>query len=256
MPESEGDAWDCPAKFRLCAIDPKPRMVDTPEIIGMIKLFAELIAIHLDAYSKLETTQAALSQERDAADLREQFIAVLGHNLRNPLTSISAGAATLVRHPERGIETAMLMQQSVSRVTRLIDNVPDLARGRLGGGLPITRDADGPVEPMLRQVVDELQSIHPHRVIEVDFTLDESVSCDRSARGADQSLRRDEPGSFRALGDQWRRSHTGLRLGLAVSAILSRRRRAQPQGPWTRSLYRERDSACPQRCAGREINAG
>ena len=33
----------------LCAIDPKPRMLTTPEIIGSFKLFAELIAFHLDA---------------------------------------------------------------------------------------------------------------------------------------------------------------------------------------------------------------
>ncbi len=129
----------------LCVIDFKPRVLDTPEIIGMFKLFAELIAFHLDAHSRLETTQAALSREREAADLREQFIAVLGHDLRNPLMSISAGAATLVRHPERAVETATLMQRSVSRMAGLIDNVLDLARGRLGGGLPIASDADEPV---------------------------------------------------------------------------------------------------------------
>jgi sigma-B regulation protein RsbU (phosphoserine phosphatase) len=104
----------------------------------------------------------------------------LGHDLRNPLMSISAGAATLVRHPERVVETATLMQRSVSRMARLIDNVLDLARGRLGSGLPITCDADESVEPTLRQVVDELQSIHPDRVIEVAFALHEGVSCDRA----------------------------------------------------------------------------
>ena len=38
----------------LCAIDPKPRILRTPEVIGMFKLFAELLAFHLDAADKVE----------------------------------------------------------------------------------------------------------------------------------------------------------------------------------------------------------
>ena len=37
----------------LCAIDPRPARVKTPEAIGMFKLFAELIAFHLDAIDRL-----------------------------------------------------------------------------------------------------------------------------------------------------------------------------------------------------------
>jgi GAF domain-containing protein len=46
----------------LCAIDPKPRMLRTPEVIGMFKLFAELIAFHLDANTRLATSAATLSR--------------------------------------------------------------------------------------------------------------------------------------------------------------------------------------------------
>src|ERR1700733_6194580 len=69
----------------LCAIDPSPARVNNPSTIGMFRLFAELIAHHLDADSQLNTTQVALSEERSAAGLREQFMAVLGHDLRTPL---------------------------------------------------------------------------------------------------------------------------------------------------------------------------
>src|ERR1700687_5509920 len=37
----------------LCALDPRPARLDTPETIGMFKLFAELIAIHLEAVDRL-----------------------------------------------------------------------------------------------------------------------------------------------------------------------------------------------------------
>jgi GAF domain-containing protein len=68
----------------LCAIDPRPARLKNPETIGMFKLFAELIAFHLDAADRLATSEASLSGERQTAELREQFIAVLGHDLRNP----------------------------------------------------------------------------------------------------------------------------------------------------------------------------
>jgi GAF domain-containing protein len=66
----------------LCAIDPRPAKVKTPETVGMFKLFAELIAFHLDAIKRLDSSEASLLDERTTAELREQFIAVLGHDLR------------------------------------------------------------------------------------------------------------------------------------------------------------------------------
>ena len=69
----------------LCAIDPRPARLSNPETIGMFKLFSELIGTHLDASDRLAAIEASLLDERKVAELREQFIAVLGHDLRNPL---------------------------------------------------------------------------------------------------------------------------------------------------------------------------
>jgi signal transduction histidine kinase len=125
----------------LCAIDPKPAKVETPEVIGMFRLFAELIAVHLDAAERLASSEATLLDERKSAELREQFIAVLGHDLRNPLTAILSAAEMLERTPlnERGVRFARLIQNSAERISTLIGNVLDFARGRLGGGVPIIR---------------------------------------------------------------------------------------------------------------------
>ena len=75
----------------LCAIDPKPAKLKNSGVIGMFKLFAELIAFHLDAGRRLATAKPISSTRSTSAELREQFIAVLGHDLRNPLASIGAG---------------------------------------------------------------------------------------------------------------------------------------------------------------------
>src|SRR6185437_13338353 len=83
----------------LCAIDPNPARVERPEVIGMFRLFAELIAHHLDAGRKLTSARAELLDERQTAEMREMFIAILGHDLRNPLAAISAGIGLISRTP-------------------------------------------------------------------------------------------------------------------------------------------------------------
>jgi signal transduction histidine kinase len=164
----------------LCAIDPKPARLSTPEVVGMFQLFVDLIAFHLDAQQRLATTEASLSTEREHAVLREQFIAVLGHDLRTPLSAISAGGRVLLKTPldERSLSIVGLMLNSVKRAAGIIDNVVDFARGRLGGGLTLQRGAPEPLEPMLTQVVDELRSAWPDRVIEFEATLTDPVNCD------------------------------------------------------------------------------
>jgi signal transduction histidine kinase len=164
----------------LCAIDPKPRMLTTPAVVGSFKLFAELIAFHLDAHRRVAASEATLAHERELSELREQFIAVLGHYLRNPLAAVTVGIDMLARRPERAAEIVLQIGQSLSRMSGLIDDVMDFARGRLGGGLTLNLDADQPLEPTLVQVVQELQSTHPDSRVELALALQEPVRCDRS----------------------------------------------------------------------------
>ena len=163
----------------LCAIDPKPAKLNA-QVVGMFKLFAELLSFNVDAGERLASSEAALFSERQSSDLREQFIAVLGHDLRNPLASIDAGASLLAKEKLDGKARTILplMQKSVRRMANLIDNVLDLARGRLAGGLALRRNREEPLEPALAQVVDELRAAWPERPIEVEMRLDAPVDCD------------------------------------------------------------------------------
>jgi signal transduction histidine kinase len=164
----------------LCAIDPRPAQVNNPETIGMFRMFADMIAFHLDAQAQIERSAAILLDERRTAELREQFIAVLGHDLRNPLASIDAGTRLLARDPspERAAKVLGLMQSSVARMAGLIDNVLDLARGRLGGGLTLQRAAVQ-LGPVLNLVIEELRASHPTQQVEAVMDLDTEVDCDR-----------------------------------------------------------------------------
>lgn len=122
-----------------------------------------------------------LARERENSELREQFIAVLGHDLRNPLASISAGARILGRDAttEKQHQILAMLETTVMRMAGLIDNVLDFARGRLGGGIVLARNANAPVEQMLHQVIDELRLSSPGRQIEAVYAIDAPVNCDR-----------------------------------------------------------------------------
>ena len=141
----------------------------------------ELLAGRELAIAAERATQEVLLLEHETSELREQFIAVLGHDLRNPLASISAGARLLSRtvQSEKEHQIIAMMQTTVMRMASMIDNVLDFARGRLGGGITLEYDARGPLEPVLAHVIDELRLASPGRVIESEFAIDGPVNCDR-----------------------------------------------------------------------------
>ena len=124
--------------------------------------------------------EGSLSDERMTSALREQFIAVLGHDLRNPLSAITTGIGFLGEISplnEKGTYLAETIKSSAARMGELIENVMDFARGRLGGGITLSRE-DKVLEPVLRHVVDELRTGHPGREIVTEFDLPDRINCD------------------------------------------------------------------------------
>lgn len=188
----------------LCAIDAQPRKIS--DSVGMFRLFAQLIAFHLDANQKLNESQmdlreahaqaenaqhdlalsdAKLMDAHESSELREQFIAVLGHDLRNPLAALNAGRRMLERQHDdaQSVRVIRHMGESIDRMSSLIDNVMDFARGRLGGGIGIDRSNAQRLEPLLAQVINEIKSAHPDRMIETHFDLAGKVDIDRTRFG-------------------------------------------------------------------------
>lgn len=168
----------------LCAIDPRPARLNNPEVLGMFRLFAELIAAQLDADERLLSSEASLRRERELTEFRDQFIAVLGHDLRNPIAALDAGTKMLMRSPLDAKATTIvtLMQGSVLRMSNLIDNLLDFARGRLGSGIGIRKES-GRIEPVLTQVIDELRAANPDRVIRAEFNAAEPFEADQQRLG-------------------------------------------------------------------------
>ncbi|APR82518.1 Sensor histidine kinase [Minicystis rosea] len=113
----------------------------------------------------LTESMGAYTTERDRT--REQFLAILGHDLRTPLGTISMAASVLGRDEnldERHAQAAARILRSAGRMERLLNDMLDLTRIRLGAGLPLTR-ASMDLEATCRQVLDELGFSHPDRVL-------------------------------------------------------------------------------------------
>lgn len=164
----------------LCAIDPKPALVNNEKIISMFKLFAELIALHLETFENLRETQTKLVEEKTNAEIREQFIAILGHDLRNPVGAIFSAAQLMFRNSldEKNLKLAKIIQDSTLRVRGLIDNMLDFARGRLGSGIVLNYDNDKDLEETLHQIIIELRTVYPDREILADLNLNHQTKGD------------------------------------------------------------------------------
>lgn len=165
----------------LCAIDRRPKQVSDTRTVTMFKVFAELIALQLDSDDRHSATQAALDSERATAELREQFIAVLGHDLRNPLSSIAA-LSQLLLSGEPDPRVRRLSERivgSTRRMARMIDDTLDFARGRLGSGMSLKLDLMLDFDAALRDVVAELRAAHPARTVLDDIVVRDLVRGDR-----------------------------------------------------------------------------
>ena len=124
-----------------------------------------------EAETAKEHAEESERAHRVVAEFREMFIGILGHDLRNPLGTIGIAAGSLIqrgRLDEHDAEMAARIIRSSQRMSRMITQVLDLTRARLGGGLPIEpKPAD--LREICRNVVEEFETTI-HLEVEGDVT--------------------------------------------------------------------------------------
>jgi signal transduction histidine kinase len=165
---------------KLYALDPRPLELAGPHILAMFNRFAALVAVELERQLQREQEHSALLDARAASELREQFIAILGHDLRNPLQAAYASSEMLQRKltdPDSSV-LASRINTSLRRMSGLIDDVLDFARGRLGGGIGVEFTEVQNINTGLTTVVQELQEAQPGCKILSSIDADGSIRCD------------------------------------------------------------------------------
>lgn len=104
--------------------------------------------------------EASERELRHVAELRERLIGVVGHDLRNPLHSISINAEMLAKWTgldEATAQTAIRrIRSSAGRMSAIISDLLDFTRAHLGGGIPL-RPRPVNLEAVCRTVLEELQ---------------------------------------------------------------------------------------------------
>ncbi|HEY6930124.1 MAG TPA: PAS domain S-box protein [Thermoanaerobaculia bacterium] len=115
--------------------------------------------------SKIARDLTALREtQREQERLRQLFLATLGHDLRNPLNTIVVSLAHLqARLPDSLRDVSKRMMTSADRMARMIDQLLDFTRARMGGGIPVV-PAPNDLRQIFAAVTDELEAQHPNRV--------------------------------------------------------------------------------------------
>jgi PAS domain S-box-containing protein len=100
-----------------------------------------------------------------AAEFRERFLGIVSHDLRNPLQAILLAANGLLRSDcavKQHLKAVRRITASAERMSRMIGELLDFTRGRLGGGIPVSpRPAN--LRHLCQHVLEELEGVHLER---------------------------------------------------------------------------------------------
>ena len=145
--------------------------------ISELQQRARSLENEIEHRKELETAlREALVREKEAREeaersvrYNEMFAGMLGHDLRNPLSAITTGANYIARlnSSQKSTKAATRILSSAERMARMIDQLLDFTRIRVGGGLAL---APTPLdlEELVCKVKDELEAANPERSIVVD----------------------------------------------------------------------------------------
>jgi two-component system sensor histidine kinase/response regulator len=109
-----------------------------------------------------------LREKTETLRLNEMLTAVLSHDLRSPLNAVLTSALLIQRRSteQQVVDTAARILSSGKRMSRMIEDMLDMARARLAGGIPLKRERTN-LGVLVDRVVSEIQAAYPERNIEV-----------------------------------------------------------------------------------------
>ncbi len=122
----------------------------------------------VSAFEDVTQERAALEERERSIEFQQYVMGIVGHDLRNPLAAISMGC-DLLKHEARDnapiANIAERLGSSASRMQRIVEQLLDVTRARLGSGIPVDR-REVNLEDVVHGVVDEMALAYPGRVFE------------------------------------------------------------------------------------------
>lgn len=140
-------------------------------VVGFAKVTRDL-TLRREAEATRRTLaeqRASLAEKARIQEFQERFLAILGHDLRNPLAAVEMGVSVLSAKTHEPEDARILgrMQSSVSRMARMIEQILDLTRSRLANGLVLDPQAVD-LRDVLSKITEELAIAHPTRRIALE----------------------------------------------------------------------------------------
>jgi signal transduction histidine kinase len=157
--------------YEAGAVDFLFKPIDTQALVSKVKVFVEL-------YQQKKQLSQQLEELTRALHLNEMFTAVLGHDLRTPLSVVMNGAMLLPMmsdHPKVQL-TAQRIQSSARRMGHMVDQLLDLARIR--SGTMRLRIGAANYEELCRAIADEFHGVDKPARIAIDSSGDTYGMCD------------------------------------------------------------------------------
>ena len=127
----------------------------------------------------IHDAKLALAELRARSEYEQRLIGIVSHDLRNPLNSIALSGSLLATLPleDLAARTVARLTRSADRATRLIADLLDFAKARIGTTIPINPRPTN-LREIVEHVVDELQAERAAREIRVGHAGDEHGSWD------------------------------------------------------------------------------
>ncbi|APW40659.1 hybrid sensor histidine kinase/response regulator [Rhodoferax koreense] len=119
-----------------------------------------------------------LAERTETLRLHEMFTAVLGHDLRGPLSAMMMAAQVLTRRPEEPVQkVGARLIKSGHWMARMIEDVLDVSRARLAGGIPVKRQHFD-LGQLVERIAGDYRTLFPDHAITVSLLGDLSGHLD------------------------------------------------------------------------------
>jgi len=146
--------------------------------------FAGFIGSCVDVHESRTAEQARHQHSEEqltlARDFEKWMLAIVSHDIRNPLNAILIATDQLqeLLEPNESVKRwAEILTRGVNRIQHIVGDLLDLSYEREGEGIPIDPQPSD-LRTMCRQIIDELKSIARDRKITFDCHVDGSGAWD------------------------------------------------------------------------------
>ena len=114
--------------------------------------------------------ESVVTYSARAEHMRELFLAILGHDLRAPLSSMSMAGDLLTSvnvNPEQVTDIGKRVKRGSRLMSKMVEDLIGYTRTQLGAGMP-TMLVDANLEDILRAAVDDACATHPESRFDIE----------------------------------------------------------------------------------------